>query len=201
MAEFTRKDRPWGFISLNCPNGHLENQGGPGGTAAPGRSQAEGPFARVASLDPPPQGTQLAGKPELTAPIACSSLPTTNSHPPFVKTGRKEKALNASQRASCALPDARPLLAAPAFTWARRSLPSLFLPQPTQPSRRSKGTLGRLLSTVAIPARPHHVLKALCVPALSPLLSESCTPAAPNVTAAAAKPARGLRSCPHCHIN
>lgn len=54
---------------------------------------------------------------------------------------------------------------------------------------------------MTVPPRPRHVLKDLWISALAPLVSESCTPAAQNVTVAAAKHARGLRRCPRCHIN
>jgi len=48
---------------------------------------------------------------------------------------------------------------------------------------------------------PRHVLKDLWISALAASVSESCTPAAQNVTVAAAKHARGPCRCPRCHIN
>ena len=54
---------------------------------------------------------------------------------------------------------------------------------------------------MTVPPRPRHVLKDLWISALASLVSESCTPAAQNVTVAAAKHARGPRRCPRCHIN
>lgn len=54
---------------------------------------------------------------------------------------------------------------------------------------------------MTVQPHPHRVLEDLWISALAPLVSESHTPAAQNVTGAAAKDARGPRWCPRCHIN